>query len=155
MVTPPLTGDHAERLEELLAPARDLGFSVPLEAAVHVNLDAGPFRDVGGFRRVVEFFAGREELHRRFGTNPNCRRLGPLPADLVDLVQRRWPDWDSLRAAAARTAVTKYADVDVTRVLGVRPGPDVLEVRLLPGSADGVAIARQAAQLWGSLRSTR
>ncbi|MEW9264341.1 amidoligase family protein [Kineococcus endophyticus] len=153
LVTPPFTDRHDERLEELLAAARDLGFSVPREAAVHVNLDAAGFRDVARFRQVVEFFAAREDLHRRFATNPHCRRLGPLPADLVDLVGRDWPDWESLRAAAARTAVTKYADVDVTRVLRVRPGPDVLEVRLLPGSVDGVAIARQAAQLWGSLRS--
>ncbi|MEZ0163379.1 amidoligase family protein [Kineococcus sp. LSe6-4] len=155
LVTPPFTEDHGERLEELLGPARDLGFSVPLEAAVHVNLDAGPFRDVAVFRRLVELFAGREDLHRRFGTNPHCRRLGALPPDLVDLVGAEWAGWEPLRAAAARTAVTKYCDVDVTRVLGVRSGPDVLEVRLLPGSDDGVAIARQAAQLRGSLRSTR
>ncbi len=159
LVTPPFTDRHAEHLEDLLEPARDLCFSVPREAAVHVNLDAEGFRDVARFRQVVEFFAARDDLHRRFGTNPHCRRLGPLPDELVDLVGRDWPDWESLRAAAARTPVTKYADVDVTRVLGLRPGPDVLEVRLLPGSVDGVAIVRQAAQLWGSLcsagRSTR
>ena len=148
VVTPPWERDHVRHLEELLAPARDLGFTVPAEAAVHVNLDAEPFRDVARFRHVVSVFAGRrEELRERFGTNPRCTRLGPLPADLVELVRADWPDWTSLRAVAARTGVTKFSDVNLTRVLGVRPGPDVLEVRILPGSIDGEEIGRGFDQL--------
>nr|WP_179756510.1 amidoligase family protein [Kineococcus aurantiacus] len=156
VVTPPFADDHARRLEELLGPARDLGFTVPAEAAVHVNLDAGPFRDVAAFRHVVRTFARRrEELRDLFGTNPRCRRLAPLPAELLDVVERDWPDWAALREAAAGTPVTKFSDVNLTRVLGVRPGPDVLEVRVLPGSIDGAGIARQADQLSEVLRGAR
>nr|WP_106211871.1 amidoligase family protein [Kineococcus rhizosphaerae] len=156
VVTPPFADDHARRLEDLLGPARDLGFTVPTEAAVHVNLDAGPFRDVGAFRHVVRTFGRRrEELRGLFGTNPHCRRLAPLPAELLEVVERDWPDWAAVRAAAAATPVTKFSDVNLTRVLRVRPGPDVLEVRVLPGSIDGVEIARQADQLSEVLRGTR
>lgn len=34
VVTPPIAEDHWRRLDELLVPARDLGFTVPAEAAV-------------------------------------------------------------------------------------------------------------------------
>ncbi len=153
VVTPPWADDHARRLEELLGPARDLGFTVPAEAAVHVNLDAAPFRDVRAFRHVVTTFGERRaELAQRFGTNPRCTRLAPLPPDLVELVRADWEDWASLRAAAARTAVTKFSDVNLTRVLGVRPGPDVLEVRTLPGAVDGDSIGARFAQLVDLLR---
>ncbi|WP_432545658.1 amidoligase family protein [Kineococcus sp. SYSU DK004] len=148
VITPPLAADHAAALEALLAPARAAGFTVPAEAAVHVHLDAAPFRDVAAFRHVVRLFGEhREQLRRTFGTNPRCRRLAPLPPDLAELVRRDWPDWPSLRAAAARTAVTKFSDVNLTRVLGLRPGPDTLEVRVLAGSADGAAIAEAFAEL--------
>ncbi|WP_432522653.1 amidoligase family protein [Kineococcus sp. SYSU DK006] len=148
VITPPVEAGHEEVLEALLAPARALGFSVPREAAVHVHLDAAPFRDPGRFAAVVRSFGGRRrELHERFGTNPHCRRLAPLPAELVELCARRWPDWESLRAAAARTPVTKFCDLNVTRVLGLRPGPDTLEVRILPGALDGASIAARLADL--------
>jgi hypothetical protein len=156
VVGPPWEHDHVRHLEDLLRPARDLGFTVPAEAAVHVNLDAAPFRDVERFRHVVTTFGERrEELRTRFRTNPRCTRLAPLPAELVELVRADWPDWATLRTAAARTAVTKFSDVNLTRVLGVRPGPDVLEVRILPGAVDGVAIGEQFGQLVELLRSTR
>ena len=57
-----------------------------------------------------------------------------------------------MRAAAARTAVTKFSDVNLTRVLGVRPGPDVLEVRILPGAVDGPAVGERFDRLLELLR---
>jgi hypothetical protein len=39
LVAPPLTADHGAALEEPLGPARALGFTVPIEAAVHLHLD--------------------------------------------------------------------------------------------------------------------
>lgn len=152
VVTPPLTADHAAALDLLLAAARDLGFTVPREAAVHVHLDAAPFRTVEGFSRVVRLFHDeRAALWERFGTNRACTRLGPLPAELRGLVDRPWASWEDLRAAAAALPVVKWADVNLTHVLGTVPGPDTLEVRILPGSMDADAIVAAAVELEGLL----
>ncbi|BCJ56186.1 hypothetical protein Asp14428_76610 [Actinoplanes sp. NBRC 14428] len=78
IVTPPLSTGHAEALEELLAPARELGFTVPHEAAVHLHLDGAPFRQPHALANVVRLFASwREALRVVLQTNPACRRLAP------------------------------------------------------------------------------
>ncbi|WP_432494605.1 amidoligase family protein [Kineococcus gypseus] len=146
VITPPLQRDHVRALEALLGPARELGFTVPAEAAVHLHLDAAPFRDVAAFANVVRLFSGWVPgLRLLLGTNPACRRLGALPDTLVELVERPWAGWEPLRAAAAGTGVSKFRDVNLTQVLGVRPGPPTLEVRVLPGAADGGEVVRRAA----------
>ena len=84
IVTPPLTGDHRARAGELLGPARELGFTVPREAAVHLHLDGAPFRRPYALANVVRLFAHwREPLRALLQTNPACRRLAPLPEPLV------------------------------------------------------------------------
>ncbi|GMA86270.1 hypothetical protein GCM10025868_15200 [Angustibacter aerolatus] len=57
IVTPPIERDHLAVLESLLAPARALGFTVPVEAAVHLHVDGGPFRQVHAFTNLVRLFA--------------------------------------------------------------------------------------------------
>jgi Putative amidoligase enzyme len=134
IITPPLVANHAEALEELLGPARDLGFTVPVEAAVHVHLDGAPFRDAAAFANVVRLFAyWREPLRELLGTNPNCRRLAPLPAELVDLVTGT-PTREELRDAASRGGLTKFFDVNLTQLLRDAPVRDTIEVRILPGT---------------------
>ena len=84
VITPPLTADHEAAIDELLRVARDLGFVVPTEAAVHVHLDGAPFRSAPALANVVRLFGlWRPALHALLGTNPACRRLAPLPASLV------------------------------------------------------------------------
>ena len=93
VITPPLATGHRAALEELLAPARELGFAVPREAAVHLHVDGAPFRRPHAFANVVRLFAHwREPLWTALRTNPACRRLAPLPAALVELVEQPWPD---------------------------------------------------------------
>ena len=159
VVTPPLERDHGAALEELLAPARDLGFTVPREAAVHLHLDAEPFRTVAAFGNVVRLFAHwREALWAALGTNPACRRLGPVPVELVDLVERQPPagtgtaGWRALRAAALGTGATKFCDVNLTRVLAEAPALDTLEVRVLPGSLHAAEVLERAALVEALLR---
>lgn len=147
VVTPPLTRDHGAALDALLAPARALGFTVPAEAAVHLHVDGAPFRRAGAFANVVRLFGRwREPLWAALGTNPACRRLAPLPAELVALVDREpAPSWPALAAAARSTGLTKYADVNLTQLVAARPARDTLEVRLLPGSVDAADVVARAA----------
>ena len=152
IVTPPLTSGHVEQLEHLLGPARDLGFTVPHEAAVHLHVDGTPFRSPAAFANVVRLFGHwRDVLWEALGTNPACRRLAPLPEDLVDLIDHPWEDdggrtgWERLRQAAQSTGVTKYADVNVTQLLTDRPVRDTVEVRILPGATHGHSIVSRAA----------
>nr|WP_240897210.1 amidoligase family protein [Kineococcus vitellinus] len=152
VVTPPLRSEHARVLEQLLAPARDLGFSVPQEAAVHLHVDGAPFRRTHAFANLVRLFAHwREQLWSALGTNPACRRLAPLPPALVELVEGTWEDeagrtgWQRLREAARGTGVTKYADVNLAQLLSERPVRDTVEVRILPGDVDGHAVVARAA----------
>lgn len=166
VVTPPLVGDVAGALEHLLAPARRCGFVVPVEAAVHLHVDGAPFRQVDAFTSVVLLFAHwRSALWRMLGTNSACRRLGPLPEELVDLVQS-WPrsaaapGWEEVqrvaRAAGVTQQVSKYADVNLTQLLSERPVRDTLEVRILPGSLDTHEILRRTALVHALLeRCTR
>jgi hypothetical protein len=140
IVTPPLTEGHAAYLDSLLRPARELGFTVPQEAAVHVHLDGGPFREPVALANVVRLFGWwREPLRELLGTNENCRRLAPLPAELVDLVQGT-PSYEQIRDAAAAGGLTKFFDVNLTQLLRDVPLRDTLEVRILPGAvtADGI-----------------
>ncbi|KGM14891.1 hypothetical protein N867_14415, partial [Actinotalea fermentans ATCC 43279 = JCM 9966 = DSM 3133] len=158
VITPPLATGHRAALEELLAPARELGFTVPREAAVHLHVDGAPFRRPHAFANVVRLFAHwREPLGAALGTNPACRRLAPLPAALVELVEQPWPDgagdhdgadavgWAGLRAAVREVGITKYADVNLTQLVSARPLRDTLEVRILPGAIDADAIVRRTA----------
>jgi hypothetical protein len=88
IVTPPLRHDHEAALESLLGPARALGFTVPEEAAVHLHVDAAPFRSVSAFSNLVRLFGHwREVLRTELETNPACTRLRPLPPELVALVE--------------------------------------------------------------------
>jgi Putative amidoligase enzyme len=153
IVTPPLTTNHAIAIEELLAPARELGFTVPAEAAAHVHLDGAPFREASALANVVRLFAHwREPLRRLLGTNPNCRRLAPLPAELVALVdQVRHPSTEQLREAATRGGLTKFFDVNLTQLLRDDPLRDTIEIRILPGSLVTAEVIERAAVVEGLL----
>lgn len=159
VVTPPLERDHARVLERLLAPARELGFTVPHEAAVHVHVDGAPFRRPAAFANLVRLFAHwREPLWTALGTNPACRRLAPLPDGVVSLVEQPWDDtdagtgWDRLAAAVRAVGVTKYADVNLVQLVAERPVRDTVEVRILPGDVDGRRVVRRAALVERLLR---
>jgi len=144
IVTPPLAADHGAALEELLGPARALGFTVPLEAAVHLHLDGAPFRQPHALANVVRLFASwRQPLRTLLRTNPACRRLAPLPEPLVAAVGGV-PSYDDLRKAAADGGLTKFFDVNLTQLLTGSPVRDTIEIRILPGAIDAGEILDRA-----------
>ncbi|HEY6797466.1 MAG TPA: amidoligase family protein [Kineosporiaceae bacterium] len=138
VITPMIDHDHRARLGHLLAPARDLGFTVPQEAAVQLRVDAEPLRQVHAFANLVRLFsAWRDRLRAGFATNPRCRRLGPLPQALVELAARPLPSrWEDVARAAARTGLTTSADINLTDLVSGGPGRNTVEIRCLPGSID-------------------
>jgi hypothetical protein len=144
VITPPLAGDHRARLEELLGPARDLGFTVPHEAAVHLHLDGAPFRDPRALANVVRMFAHwREPLRTLLQTNPACRRLAALPEPLVTAADGD-PSYPDLQRAAEDGGLSKYFDVNLVQLLTDTPVRDTIEIRILPGSIDAGAIVDRA-----------
>jgi len=152
IITPPVTQEHARVLERLLVPARELGFTIPAEAAVHLHVDGTPFRRPDAFANLVRLFAyWREVLWAALDTNSACRRLAPLPQALVDFVEDPLKDagddaaWARLQEAARSAGVTKYADVNLTQLITENPLRDTVEVRILPGDIDGHAIVQRAA----------
>jgi Putative amidoligase enzyme len=144
IITPPLVTDHFAALDELLSRARALGFTVPQEAAVHLHFDGGRFREAAALANVVRLFGWqREQLRERLGTNNRCRRLAPLPAELLAIVEGT-PTMDELRAAANRGGLSKFFDVNLTQVLRENPVRDTLEVRILPGTVDAYDVMERA-----------
>jgi hypothetical protein len=135
VITPPLAADHGAHLDALLAPARDLGFTVPHEAAVHLHVDAAPLRDPATFTNLVRLFsAWRTPLRAALRTNPACTRLAPLPDAVVAYAAGPpAPDWETLRAAVAPMGLKKYADVNLMSLVTPRADRDTVEIRCLPG----------------------
>lgn len=144
LITPPISANHKQRLEDLLAPARALGFSVPAEAAVHVHLDAGPFRSANAVRRLVEVFADdRAELWHALGTNRLCRRLGALPDELIAGVAEPGFDdrpWSEVSEWLQGLPLTKFSDCNLTNLVAANPRNDTVEIRVLPGSIEAAPI---------------
>ena len=145
IVTPPLAHGHGEALEELLGPARELGFTIPREAAVHLHLDGAPFRRPHALANVVRLFAHwRDPLRTLLRTNPACRRLAPLPDPLVAAAAGE-PTTEGLRAAAKAGELSKFFDVNLTQLLTDTPLRDTIEIRILPGAIDADEIVNRAA----------
>jgi hypothetical protein len=144
IVTPPLSVDHGAALEELLGPARELGFTVAHEAAVHLHLDGAPFRQPHALANVVRLFAHwRDALRVVLRTNPACRRLAPLPQPLVEAAGGD-PSYEALRRAAAAGGLSKFFDVNLTQLLTDTPIRDTIEIRILPGAIDADDIVNRA-----------
>jgi hypothetical protein len=155
IVTTPLERDHRAVLARILGPAGELGFTVPTEAAVHLHFDAAPFRTPQAFANVVDLFsAWGEPLRALLGTNPACRRLGPPPPALVELVGtlRELDSWDDVRGKVSSVELTKYCDVNLLPVIRAPAIKDTLEVRILPGADDADEIMAQAALVEGLLQ---
>ncbi|HVW80480.1 MAG TPA: amidoligase family protein [Mycobacteriales bacterium] len=144
IVTPPIASGHREALDELLGPARDLGFTVPVEAAVHLHVDGAPYREPAALANLVRLFGyWREPLRKLLGTNPQCRRLKPLPDELAAVVAGE-PTYDELRAAAKAGGLTKFYDVNLTQLFRDDPIRDTVEIRILPGAIDAEEVVSRA-----------
>ena len=153
VISPPLENDLTDWIELVTRTAVDLDFGVPTEAAIHAHYDAAPFRSLDACRRLVWAFTDTTEaVHQSFGTNPNCRRLGPLPSDLaaaIDALDDDAPWSEVVSVLASVDGLTKYADVNLTALAAETPTDwkDTVEFRFLPGSVDAPHINDLIARL--------
>ena len=145
VVTAPISADHANAVDRLLLPARDLGFTVPDEAAVHLHVDGAGFRQVHSFLNLLRMFGWwRDALWLLLGTNPRCIRLAPVPPEALALLDQSWTSWPELQQAAAQTGLQKYADLNLVQLVSPTPIRDTVEIRILPGEIDTDVIVARA-----------
>jgi hypothetical protein len=149
IVTPPIESEHEERLEALLAPARELGFTIPKEAAVHVHYDGTAFCEPRAFRnlvRLIETYA--IALKKHVATNPRCRRLGGWPEALHEIVESEdfvELSWADAKERLESVGLTKYCDVNVKNIVHDITDKHTIEVRVFPGAIETQPILDGAA----------
>lgn len=136
IITPPIEEDHATRLAELLGPARELEFTIPSEAALHIHFDATDLCNAKAFANLVHLFGTYgDALKKLVGTNPNCRRLGGWPEILHQLVSH--PEfigltWEEIREELEEIKLTKFVDFNLANMVHARADKHTFEVRILP-----------------------
>ena len=149
IVTPPLEAGHAAALAALLDDAVAEGFTVPLEAALHIHFDAGPLLAARTIARLVGALERHgEALKDLVGTNPNCRRLGLWPDALIDLVESEeflGLDWPAARRALQELELSKFCDFNLLNIAQAVKSKHTFEVRILPVTLDAREIVAQAA----------
>jgi hypothetical protein len=108
--------------------------------AVHLHADRSRLQDAATFSRFVRTMHHRsDDLRRLMGTNPRCRRLGPLPQGLVDRVSRAdfgEMSWTEARGCLRGVDLSKWLDVNLRNVVYDIPGKPTVEWRILPACLD-------------------
>lgn len=149
LITPPLETGHLAYLEGVLAIARDLGFTLPLEAATHVHFDATRLRSASVFAtlvRIVSDFGA--QFRSLMAANRNCTRLGPVPQELVNLVSEPGfvnSSWEKALGRLRAIELSKYCDFNFLNIVHDTPGKSTFEVRILPGMMEAREIVECAA----------
>lgn len=156
LVTAPLVSRHLEVLEEHLGLARKLGFTIPEEGATHIHFDAAEFRTAKSFKNLIRCLARfGEPLKKVLKVNPNCRRLGSWPEELLSLVSRpgfenlQWPE---VQRVLKPLKLTKFCDFNVYNLLSDHPTKKTVEIRVLPAYLTAEPILRSARLLQSILR---
>lgn len=137
LVTPPIAEEHGATLDALLRPAQSLGFTPALESATHIHFDAAPLRDARVIQRLVcALIEHGDRLKAQVGVNPRCRRLGPWPVALHQMVtEPGFVDlpWPVAQAKLKTLSLTKYCDFNLVNLIHETPHKHTFEVRVLPG----------------------
>jgi hypothetical protein len=142
-------------LERLLAEARALGFTVPVEGASHLHFDGEALCSARAIAGLVEVWTRHgEALKRLVGTNRNCVRLGDWPAALRELTAGPGFEvlsWDEAKAALSGVGLTKYCDLNLMNLLTGRADKHTVEVRVLPASPEVAPVMAAAVLFEGVL----
>jgi len=148
IVTPPYDSDHEAALERLLSVARELDFTVPAEAAVHVHFDATRLRDSAAVARLVETIGLHGKAFRRLmDANPNCLRMARNPKWLFRTVAERGfaeTPWEEARERLRDRGLSKFVDFNFLNMVYDIPGKSTFELRILPGAISAAPILKRA-----------
>ncbi len=136
LITPPIEKDHFNRLDELLALAKKLKFTVPDEGATHLHFDATPICNTLVLVNLVNILGKHSKaIKKHIGTNENCRRLGDWPQGLFDLVNNKGfinLPWEQARLELVKLKLTKYCDFNLRNLIHTDINKHTFEVRILP-----------------------
>jgi Putative amidoligase enzyme len=156
LIIAPIASYHLQQWEELLAIARQLGFTAPIEGATHLHFDATPLYSADVFANLVNLlWTDGANLRRLFGTNSYCRRLGVWSEDLIDLVQSshfRSLPWVEAQKLLTPLQLTKYCDFNLRNIVYPTPSKPTFEVRILPVWLHGQSVIEAAALIEAILR---
>ena len=90
-----------------------------------------------------------DNLRQQVGTNPQCRRLGKWPEDLIILVNNPGfssLSWDEAQIYLQNLNLSKYCDFNLKNFIHSIPGKNTFEARIFPGYLQAQPII-EAAQL--------
>jgi len=148
LISPPISSDHEARLDGLLSVARELGFGVPVESATHLHFDASALCSAKAISNLVRIFSEHAlELRALFAINPNLRRVGGWPKELIELVAKpafRGASWQDARAQLEALTLSKYCDFNLKNIAHAIETRHTFEVRILPGSLQTTPIIEAA-----------
>jgi len=136
LIFPPIDSNHFYRLDSILNIARSLGFTAPIEGAIHLHFDATPLYSARVFANLVNLlWTHGNNLKRLVETNPQCRRLGAWSNSLIELVnQPEFSDlsWMEAQTRLAQVELTKYCDFNLRNIVHKVPNKETFEARIFP-----------------------
>ena len=161
IVTMPISSDHANTLNTILNTAKEEGFLIPQEGALHIHFDATKLCSARTLLNLVNLLEPYRLLLRRLvGTNKSCRRLGAWSPQLLQIV--REPsfltlDWADvlkkfLELKDLKRVITKYCDFNIRNLLFPTGEKHTLEIRIFPVTMDTALILDMAGLFEGILR---
>ncbi len=148
IITAPIETDALPVLKALMEDARALGFTVPVEAALHVHFDGAALCSAPALSRLLTaLHTYRDQLRQRVQTNPACVRLGATSPEIIQLAGSdafRAADWPQARAMLADLKPTKYCDFNISNLVYELKHKHTFEVRIFPGTMDAEEMVSNA-----------
>ena len=148
LVSAPISENHLQQIEALLEPARELGFTIPAEGAIHLHFDAEPLCSASTFANLVRFFGVHSDaIKDRFKTNPQCRRLGRWPIEIFEVITSEGftqLSWEDACEKLRKIELIKFCDFNLFNMVHAPAGKHTFEVRVLPVWMEGEKIIEAA-----------
>lgn len=121
-------------LQTVCEQAQRLGFTVPLEAAFHMHVDAAPWRSTPKLAALINAYTeAQSSLQKQWETNPRCKRLGGFSEALLKVAAETPNDlsFPIFAAALEMGGATKGSDLNLLGVIQLMPVQPTLEIRPL------------------------